>query len=152
MTKTISNFAATMLLAGGFSAAQAAEPVAELPIITVHKSATCACCAGWVDYLKDNGFNLIVKNSDDLKGVKAENGLSDPSLQSCHTALVDGYAIEGHVPADDIKRLLTERPKVRGLTAPGMPSMSPGMASVIPKNYDVLSYDDSGKTEIYSSY
>ena len=80
-------------------------------------------------------------------------GLPDPNLGSCHTGIIDGYLVEGHVPANDIKRLLRERPdNVKGLTAPGMPMMSPGMASRDPKDYDVLSFTESGGTAIYSSY
>ncbi len=119
--------------------------------ITVYKSPTCGCCAGWADYLKDNGFRVTVVDRHDLSELKAEYGIG-PELQSCHTAVVGDYAIEGHVPADDIWRLLAERPTVTGLTAPGMPMMSPGMSSIEPKGYDVLSFDRDGETKVFSRY
>ena len=120
--------------------------------VTVYKSPTCGCCQGWVDYLESRGFRVETHNVDDLDRIKAEHGLTDPNLKSCHTAIVDGYVIEGHVPADDIRRLLSERPDVLGITAPGMPMMSPGMNSVEPKGYDVLTFDAEGATTIYSRY
>ena len=119
--------------------------------VTVYKSPTCGCCTGWVDYLQDNGLQVKIIDLQDLDPIKKKYGVSR-QLQSCHTALVDGYVIEGHVPVDDIRRLVKEQPEITGLTAPGMPPMSPGMASLKPKGYDVLSFDRKGKTEIYSSY
>jgi hypothetical protein len=95
------------------------------PTVEVYKSSTCKCCAKWVDHMRENGFTV---NTHDVgnKEARERAGIST-NLGSCHTALVDGYAIEGHVPADDIKRLLKERPRAIGLTAPGMPHGSPGM-------------------------
>ena len=87
----------------------------------------------------------------DLQSIKSEHGIT-PRLQSCHTALVDGYAIEGHVPADDIWRLLAEKPEAMGLTAPGMPLMSPGMNSIKPSGYDVLLFNSDGTSSVFSSY
>jgi hypothetical protein len=84
--------------------------------------------------------------------VKQRLGLTDPSLHSCHTAEVDGYLIEGHVPVSDIRRLLAERPDAVGLTAPGMPMMSPGMNSIEPKDYDVLLFDREQNTKIFTSH
>ncbi len=122
------------------------------PVVTVYKSATCGCCKKWVTYLKNNGFTVNAINHDNVDLIKAENDLTDPSLKSCHTALVDGYVIEGHVPVSDIERLLAEKPDAVGLTAPGMPTMSPGMSSLIPKDYDVLLFEKDGNTRVYSSY
>jgi hypothetical protein len=121
------------------------------PAVTVYKSPTCGCCTGWADYLEENGFHVTVVDQRDLRDIKARYGIR-PELQSCHTAIVDGYAIEGHVPVRDIRRLLAERPKVSGLTAPGMPAQSPGMAGPEPRGYDVLSFDRDGRTELYSRY
>ncbi|MDJ0956882.1 MAG: DUF411 domain-containing protein [Arenicellales bacterium] len=120
--------------------------------IVVYKSPTCGCCTGWVEYLEKNGFTVQTHNTDRLNEIKARLGLTDRRLMSCHTAVVDGYVIEGHVPVDDIKRLLSERPKIKGITAPGMPQLSPGMNSEIPKDYDVLSFDAQGNIEVFSSY
>lgn len=121
--------------------------------ITVYKSPTCGCCQGWVDYLKDNGFMVESVNTSKVHEIKQANGLTDPRLTSCHTALVDGYVVEGHVPADDIWRLLSERPPgVVGITAPGMPQMSPGMNSIEPRGYDVLSVESNGQVSVFSRY
>lgn len=119
--------------------------------ITVYKSPSCGCCAGWSEYLRQNGFRVSVVDQYDLSGVRARHGIR-PELQSCHTAVIDGYVIEGHVPADDIWRLLSERPDATGLTAPGMPMMSPGMQSIEPKGYDVLLFGPDAKTSVYSRY
>ena len=121
--------------------------------ITVYKSPTCGCCDSWVDHLREEGFSVIAKNRDDMPSVKASLGVPD-HLQSCHTATIDGYLVEGHVPAEDIKRLLTEKPAIVGLTAPGMPMRSPGMqAPGLPaKGYDVLSFDTRGKEAIFNRY
>lgn len=107
------------------SVTAAAQP-ATLPLVTVHKSPTCGCCKLWVTHLEQAGFPVAVVESDDLNPIKLEVGVP-PGMGSCHTAQVSGYFIEGHVPADDIVRLITERPDVRGLAVPGMPMGSPGM-------------------------
>ena len=122
------------------------------PVITVYKSATCGCCKKWVSYLEHEGFKVNAINHDNVDAIKAENGLTERSLKSCHTALVDGYVIEGHVPVNDIERLLAEMPKAVGLTAPGMPMMSPGMNSLKPKDYNVLLFQKNGKSRVYNSY
>lgn len=122
------------------------------PEVVVYKSATCGCCKDWVAYLEDEGFEVSTFDHDDLDSVKAEHGLTAPALKSCHTALVDGYVIEGHVPVGDIDRLLAERPDVAGLTAPGMPMNSPGMGSLVPRDYDVLAFKKDGSSRIFSSY
>lgn len=141
---------ATLLLA--LSTTLSAETVPEQnPEITVYKSPTCGCCQAWADYLEDEGFRVTVHDRHDLSELKARHGI-EPRLQSCHTAEIDGYVIEGHVPADDILRLLAERPAVTGLTAPGMPMDSPGMNSIEPRGYDVLSFDGQGNISVYSRY
>ena len=137
--------AASMASLGASASEEAATPV------TVFKSPTCGCCAKWVQYLHDNGFAVTVHDRHDMNPIKEQHGVH-PRLRSCHTATVGGYTIEGHVPVADIRRLLTERPAIKGLTAPGMPMMSPGMHSIEPKGYDVLSFDGDGKVEVYSSY
>lgn len=102
-------------------AAHAAEPM------TVYKAESCGCCASWVDYMKDHGRPAKIVSMDDVSPVKER--LKVPAeMQSCHTAMIDGYVIEGHVPAEAIDKLLAERPKVTGLAAPGMPQGSPGMS------------------------
>ena len=123
-----------------------------LPEITVYKSPTCGCCTAWVEYMEDNGFRVKSNNVDNLDAMKAELGLTDQRLRSCHTAVVDGYVVEGHVPVDDVKRLLAERPDIKGISAPGMPQFSPGMASLTPKDYDVIAFDAEGNLSLYSRY
>jgi hypothetical protein len=97
-----------------------------LPLVVVHKSATCSCCAAWVDHLRDAKFRVEIRNEDHLDAIKSRVGVP-PGKSSCHTAEVGGYFVEGHVPAADIKRLLAEKPHARGLVLPGMPLGSPGM-------------------------
>lgn len=99
---------------------------AVLPQVLVHKSASCGCCALWVDHMRNAGFQVEVRNTDNLNPIKERVGV--PLGQgSCHTAEVGGYFVEGHVPADDVKRLLSEKPDAKGLVVPGMPAGSPGM-------------------------
>ena len=121
--------------------------------ITVYKSPSCGCCKEWVTYLEEEGFKVTAIDHDDVDVIKAKYGLPDPKLKSCHTAIVGNYLVEGHVPANDIERLLREKPaNIKGLSAPGMPMMSPGMASRTPKDYAVLSFTESGETAVYSQY
>lgn len=121
--------------------------------ITVYKSPTCGCCTDWEDHLSMEGFKVTSIERNNMNPIKEKFGVKR-NLASCHTGIIDGYVIEGHVPASDIKRLLAERPKIAGLTAPGMPQESPGMQphGEMPKNYDVLSFDEAGKTEVFTSY
>ena len=128
------------------------EKVSAEDKVVVWKSPTCGCCEAWVTYLEDEGFNVVSHNVENVVPIKNRLGLKDPALYSCHTAVVSGYVIEGHVPAMDIRRLLNDRPDILGLTAPGMPQLSPGMASIIPKNYDVLSFNEAQQAEVYSRY
>ena len=131
-------------------AAQSASDAGAIPI-TVYKTPTCGCCSAWSDYLERNGFAVTRVDLDDLTEVKSRHGVSR-RLQSCHTAVTGGYVIEGHVPADDIRRLLEEKPEAVGLTAPGMPMMSPGMHSIEPKDYDVLLFSKDGQAAVFSKY
>ena len=133
----------------------AAAPVAQaaLPTMTVYKSPTCGCCKNWIEHVKASGFAVEVHDLDDLGEIKDEAGVPDRA-RSCHTAVVDGYAIEGHVPAETIKRLLKERPKVAGLAVPGMPVGSPGMEvpGQASDKYDVMAFDRSGALTVYESH
>ena len=119
--------------------------------ITVYKSPYCGCCAEWVTHMRSHGHDMKTVEMEDLTAIKKMTGVGE-HLQSCHTAVVDGYVIEGHVPSADIRRLLRERPPVLGLTAPGMPQMSPGMHSEIPRDYDVLTFDKEGRLNLFSRY
>ena len=119
---------------------------ASAPRMIVHKSPTCGCCGLWVEHMQRAGFQVEVRDTDDLRSVKARLGVQY-GKGSCHTAEVDGYLIEGHVPADDIRRLLAERPKARGLVLPGMPLGSPGMETpdgrVQPYTVELVAEDGS---------
>lgn len=127
------------------------QRLVEAAEVVIYKSPTCGCCNAWVDHLRDNGFSVETHDRSDMHAIKTELGVPY-TLQSCHTALVNGYVIEGHVPADDIKRLLQEKPDVEGLTAPGMPMGSPGMEGPRKDPYDVLTFQRGGKTSVYNSY
>lgn len=119
------------------------------PTVTVYKRVTCDCCNKWVEHLKANGFRVRAVDVPDLEPYKQRYGVSQ-KLASCHTAVVEGYVIEGHVPADSIKRLLAQRPKVRGLSVPGMPIGSPGMEqNNIKDPYDVLAFDEKGGIRVF---
>jgi hypothetical protein len=120
------------------------------PVITVYHSPTCGCCKNWVTYLRSNGFTVKSIEQEDLSEVKADAGVPG-RLASCHTAMVQGYVIEGHVPAADIQRLLREKPKVVGLTAPGMPGAGPGMDTG-KDPYDVLTFDPKGNTTVWAKH
>ncbi len=119
--------------------------------VTVYKSPTCGCCKEWVKHLQANGFTVVAKDVPDVAPYKKANSVP-PMLGSCHTARVNGYTIEGHVPAADIKRLLKERPAVRGLAVPGMPAGSPGMEGLFTQRYEVLTFDQDGRTSVYARH
>lgn len=117
--------------------------------VTVYKSSTCSCCGEWIKQLRANGFSVAVHETDNLAPVKARIGIP-PELESCHTALIGGYAIEGHVPAQEIRKLLSERPAARGIAVPGMPAGSPGMGGT-PEPYQVILFGD-GDQSVYARY
>jgi len=119
--------------------------------ITVYKSPTCGCCKAWVKHLQANGFTVVAKDVRDVAPYKETYGVP-PRLGACHTARVDGYTVEGHVPAADIRRLLQERPPVRGLAVPGMPPGSPGMESRSPVRYETLTFDADGRIAVYARH
>jgi hypothetical protein len=107
----------------------AVSAIAAQPEITVYKSPTCGCCEAWVEYLLGEGFRVKAFDRKELNSLKREVGVTK-EMASCHTATVDGYVIEGHVPAAPIRKLLAERPKTKGLAVPGMPLNSPGMGQM----------------------
>ncbi|MDQ6979549.1 MAG: DUF411 domain-containing protein [Mariprofundaceae bacterium] len=124
------------------------------PIVTMYKSPTCDCCGAWAKHLRQSGFVVVENKREDMDAIKRQYGVTE-KLASCHTAIVDGYVIEGHVPAEDVKRLLKERPAhVVGLSAPGMPMKSPGMQGVgqQPEGYDVLAFDKEGTSRVFTRY
>lgn len=143
------------------SAAAAWLVLASLPAVAVpaarrvhvYKTPTCGCCGAWVEHLSVAGFDVVVTNVDDTTATRKRLGMPE-RFGSCHTAVVDGYVLEGHVPADEVKRLLALRPAVLGLAVPGMPASSPGM-DVVPGRqdaYDVLVIDRAGRDTVFARY
>ncbi len=129
-----------------------AQVAAQTPNVTVYKSATCGCCKNWAAHMQENGFGVDARDVPDLIAFKQQYGVK-PQLASCHTAVVEGYVIEGHVPAEDVKRLLRERPDAWGLAVAGMPVGSPGMEQGDRRDrYQVLLVDKQGNTSVYASY
>ena len=139
---------AALGLVGAALPAEAWGGVAPIPM-TVYKSATCGCCRRWVEHVQAHGFAVRAFDVEDLREVKATAGVP-AALQSCHTAYVGAYVVEGHVPADVIHRLLEERPRVAGLAVPGMPAGSPGMEGGPAQRYDVIAFERSGRTRVYA--
>jgi hypothetical protein len=121
--------------------------------VVVYKSPTCGCCAAWADHMRENGFTVQVVDVADpgeLAATKAEHGVP-ADLGSCHTALVNDYVIEGHVPAAAVRQLLEEAPPVHGLAVPGMPMGSPGMEGPHADRYDIIAFRRSGAREVFAT-
>lgn len=134
-------FAAGAVLAAGIvPAARAAQ---DLPPVIAYKSPACGCCGEWVKHMQASGFRVETREVADVTPIKRKYGVPD-DLSSCHTAIIEGYAIEGHVPAPDVKRLLRERTKAMGLAVPGMVAGSPGMEQGAPKPYATIVFDERG--------
>lgn len=124
----------------------------KLTTITVYKSPTCGCCAHWIEHLKNAGFDTKVIDSNDMDAVKLAQRVPN-EMMSCHTAVVGGYFVEGHVPAEDIKKMLAERPKALGLAVPGMPMGSPGMEMGGQVDvYSVYLVQADGSADVYSHH
>jgi hypothetical protein len=136
-------------------AAPAAAPVAaarsaDEPVLVVYKDPNCGCCSKWVEHMRQNGFRVESHDTSGVDGIKDRAGVPQ-ATRSCHTALIGGYAIEGHVPADLVRRLLREHPAdVGGLAVPGMVTGSPGMEGPNPQNYDVIAFTKDGRTSVYA--
>ena len=119
--------------------------------ITVYKTPTCGCCGKWIEHLEAGGFAVEAIDVENVGQIKKKNGVP-AELASCHTALVDGYVIEGHVPAEDVKRLLEERPEIAGLAVPMMPIGSPGMEGPSPEPYEVIAFTEEGSAHTYATH
>ncbi len=140
--------------AAGIQDGALAEQVATDRDIKVFKTATCGCCGDWVDHLEASGFSVeaVDVSQSELNGLKERAGLAR-ELASCHTAFIDGYVIEGHVPADDIRELLETAPAVTGISVPGMPVGSPGMEMGDRLDpYDVVSFTADGEVSVFTRY
>ncbi|HWL39359.1 MAG TPA: DUF411 domain-containing protein [Gemmatimonadaceae bacterium] len=121
------------------------------PVITVYRDPSCGCCKSWITHLIKHSYQVVDKTSDEMAEIKRGLGVPE-NLQSCHTGVVNGYVIEGHVPAADITRLLKEKPTVVGIAVPGMPVGSPGMEGSRVDRYDVIAFKKDGKTEVYAKH
>jgi hypothetical protein len=134
------------------TAATCAEAATDALKITVYRNPSCSCCGGWMDYLTTQGFQPKNVLTSDMNALKQQYGVPN-DLASCHTAVINGYVIEGHIPADDIKRLLAERPTVTGIAVPEMPIGTPGMESGdVREPFTVFSFDQQGNTEAFNQY
>ena len=140
-------------VAYGVAAQQKAPAAGALPKVTVYKTSSCGCCRLWVDHMKQNGFDVQAMDvsSADVRSVSKVAGLKDEDT-SCHTAKIGNYVVEGHVPADDIKRMLKEKPAIAGIAAPGMPQGSPGMEQGTKEPYDVVAFMKDGRTTVFAKH
>lgn len=120
--------------------------------MTVYRSPNCGCCGGWIEHAQKHGFKVKDIKTEDLAALKQKYKLPT-ELASCHTTIIDGYVMEGHIPADDIKRFLSAKPELAGLTVPGMPIGTPGMeARNIKQPFQVLAFNDQGEVEVFKEY
>jgi hypothetical protein len=148
----VKHFLAIALLVNASFVFAESKQAEESVDIVVHRSPTCSCCGKWVEHLKQNNFSVKDIVSDDVQAIKNKYGVTQ-ELASCHTAIVKGYVIEGHVPANDIRTLLKNKPDVVGITVPGMPSGTPGMEMGGRKDaYQVISFDKKNQSQVFNSY
>ena len=134
---------------GPVTAAASATPVAtQRPTVVVYKNPSCTCCTKWIEHMEQAGFQVTAHDVDNVGPVKRQHGVPQP-LESCHTAIVGDYIVEGHVPADVIARMLRERPAVVGIAVAGMPVGSPGMEGPNPERYDVMAFRAEGGWSVY---
>jgi hypothetical protein len=137
--------ALVLLAPAGRAAAKASR------VIKIYKSPSCGCCGEWTRILGKYGFVTQVFQMDDLTGVKRLAGIP-AELESCHTAVIDGYFVEGHVPVEAIERMLSERPRITGIAVPGMPAGSPGMPGPEREPFEVIAYTAGGRRELFMSF
>jgi hypothetical protein len=130
-------------------AAAATHAVAAADTVVVYKTPACGCCAEWVEHMREQGFAVVTHDRNELEPIKRQLGVPAGRV-SCHTATVGGYTIEGHVPADLIRKLIDEKSGYAGLAVPGMPMGSPGMEGVVKQDYEVLAFDRDGRVEVYA--
>jgi hypothetical protein len=150
-TATLVTVAAASAAALFFNSGSSAQQ--KPPVVSVFKTATCGCCSQWVEHMKAAGFEMRVRDVEDIAAVKERLGVAT-EISSCHTSQVDGYVIEGHVPASTVQRLLKERPKITGLAVPGMPMGSPGMEVPSGKKdaYSVVAFGGGQPPRVYEKH
>jgi hypothetical protein len=116
---------------------------------TLYKTPGCGCCEGYADYLRENGFEVVVEPTHDLPLIRRQHGVP-AAFEGCHTTLIDGYVVEGHVPVGPIDRLLAERPDIKGISLPGMPEGSPGMSGRKQSPFTIYELSDGGQPKVYA--
>ena len=142
---------ALLLSTGAAAHESSAHEFSKEPTITVYRDPNCGCCTKWIEHMIKHGFRVNDRKSDEMSEIKRGLGVPE-KLESCHTGVVNGYVIEGHVPAADVQRLLKQKPKVAGLAVPGMPMGSPGMEGPRKDSYEVLGFDKTGKTTVFARH
>lgn len=142
-------FARRTVLMLAFASLAAGNATAQAGSATVYKNPQCGCCAGYVEYLSANGFQVQVVDVEDLAQIKRQHAVPE-ALEGCHTTIVDGYVIEGHVPVKFVQRLLSERPQIRGISLPGMPAGSPGMGGTKDRPFEIMEIAD-GAPAVYAT-
>lgn len=130
---------------------QKAAQKTETADIVMYKNKGCQCCEKWVQYMRGSGFSVESNNADNLMQIKSQNGIPN-DMSACHTAIVGDYVVEGHVPVEDIVRLLREQPDAKGIAVPGMPASSPGMNTALNDPYKVYLLKNDGSTEVFSQH
>lgn len=136
------------------SAAPTTDLASQTLNITVYRTPTCGCCKGWVEHIKENGFHVtdIVKSESEIQSIRQKYNLPS-DLVSCHTSEIDGYLVEGHIPAADVKRLIAQKPNLAGISVPGMPIGTPGMEMGDRKeSFNVFAFKKDGQVEVFNSY
>jgi hypothetical protein len=135
-------FALTLLVAGNVSA------FADPPAAVMYINPQCSCCLGHANYLRQNGFKITVKETPDMSQIRRQHGVPQ-KFEGCHIMLIDGYVVEGHVPASAIKKLLAQRPKIKGISLPGMPEGSPGMTGIKTEPFKILQISE-GEPKVFA--
>jgi hypothetical protein len=135
----------------GLEAAQ--QKSAAGPLVEVFKTPTCGCCSQWVEHMRRSGFNVRTTDMNDVSEIKKSRGVPD-QVQSCHTAVVNGYVVEGHVPADDVHRMLKDKPAIAGIAVGGMPIGSPGMEypGTKAQPYNVMAFEKNGSMRVFATH
>jgi hypothetical protein len=151
LKKKIILFTLPLILLAGLIYRRTQSEIQSSEKITVYQSRSCGCCQKWVKHLTNSGFQVESVMMDDVSAVKVENGVT-PDLASCHTAKVAGYVVEGHVPARALRKLLSSKPNIKGIAVPGMPMGSPGMEGDRVEKYDVISFEENGRQEVFMSF
>lgn len=139
------------LLAGFTALAAQPATAATQPVVTMYKNPACGCCGIWSKYMQARGYKVKVLTRDDMEPIKLRAGVPD-DLVTCHTAFIEDYVVEGHVPLPAIRKMLTERPNILGIAVPGMPAGSPGMPSIEKEPFDVFAFDADGNQSLYMSF